>query len=304
MPPCKPFLTLDQLCSLAIDDRGLICADRALFAKYLLRTNYYRFSGYAREFQIDPKYGDNHFKRGITFEAIREIIDADSMMRFFLMEQISTVEIAVRSTLAHEYARAYGERAFYLNTDFYKQGGNSSDDKPFDIVKGLLSDLERDKSRMVSRYVNESIVGETFEDRCKRYANVPIWVAVEVVSFGRVSNILGFSKDSLPAKEAAKSLGVQWDPFAEVVHALSVMRNMCAHHRQLWNRRMAIHCPVQKKLKPRNVKYDELGPYPQLIMANYYRSKIDGDTSVAKKMNELLASHPGYSEGFRNPCPK
>ena len=87
MPPCKPFLTLDQLCSLAIDDRGLICADRALFAKYLLRTNYYRFSGYAREFQIDPKYGDNHFKRGITFEAIREIIDADSMMRFFNMSR-------------------------------------------------------------------------------------------------------------------------------------------------------------------------------------------------------------------------
>lgn len=304
MPPCKPFLTLDQLCSLAIDDRGLICADRALFAKYLLRTNYYRFSGYARELQIDPKYGDSHFRRDTTFDAIREIIDADSKMRLLLMEQISTVEIAVRSTLAHEYARAYGEGSFYLNTDFYKQGRNSSEDKPFVIVKGLLSDLERDKSRMVGRYVDASVVGETFEDRCKRYANVPIWVAVEVISFGRVSNILGFSKDSLPAKEAAKNLGVQWDPFAEVVHALSVMRNMCAHHRQLWNRRMAIHCPVQKKLKPRNVKYDELGPYPQLLMANHYRSKIDGGTSVAKKMDELLASNPCYSEGFRNPRPK
>ncbi|WP_165062216.1 Abi family protein [Adlercreutzia sp. ZJ154] len=300
----KPFRTLEELCDILVNKRGLACDDIGLLKGFLAKTNYYRFSGYAREFQVDPRYGDNRFINGSSFESINEVVRLDSKMRLLLMEQLSVIEIAVRALIAHEYGRAYGEKAFYLDANFYHQSDNSKEDRPFDIVKNILSDLSRDKGNMVSRYVDESGAGEDFDSRIRRYANVPIWVAVEVVSFGRISNMISYAKDLEPAKAAAGTLGVQWAPFADVIHSFSVLRNLCAHHRQLWNRRMGILCPVQKKLKPRNIKFDSTSAYCQLLMANHYRQKIDGDTSVAHKIESVLAESEPYSKGFRMPNPK
>ena len=106
----KRFKSLDGLCSLLVDERNLICRDRDELKRFLSRTNYYRFSGYAREFQIDPRYGDDRFAAGASFEEIKEIVEIDSKMRVLLLEQLSVVEIAMRAMLAHEYGRDYGER--------------------------------------------------------------------------------------------------------------------------------------------------------------------------------------------------
>ena len=299
----KPFKTIDELCDLLINERGLVCDDVTSLKGFLARTNYYRFSGYAREFQIDPRYGDNRFVGDVSFSEINEIIRIDSEMRLLLMRQLSVIEIAIRALMAHEYGRAYGEKAFYLDPEFYRQDA-FAEDKPLEIVRGIVSDLSRDKSNIIARYADRSIAGDDIECKIRRYVDVPIWAAVEVVSFGRVSNIISHAKDLDPAKAAAESLSVQWAPFADVVHSLSVLRNLCAHHRQLWNRRMGILCPVQKKLKPRNVRFHPTSAYCQVIMANHYRKKIDGDVSVASRIEALLQENPIYSEGFRNPNPK
>lgn len=300
----KRFKSLDDLCSLLVDERKLTCRDRDKLKRFLSRTNYYRFSGYAREFQIDPRYGDNRFVSGASFEEIREIAEIDSRMRALLLEQLSVVEIAVRAMLAYEYGRDYGESAFYLNADFYKDGNDATKDKPLEIVNGILSDLERDKGPTVSRYVNETVTGCALSSRCSRYAEVPIWVAVEAISFGRVTNFVSYVKDMEPAKRATSFFGIQWAPFAEVLHSLCVLRNLCAHHRQLWNRRMSIQCPVQKKLRPRNVKFDAANPYAQLLMVNSYRERIDGDTGLAARIDSLINENARYAEGFLLPNPK
>lgn len=74
----KPFRSLDELCNILIEDRGLICSDADELKRFLARTNYYRFSGYAREFQVDPRYGANRFADGTDFEIIRNVILTDA----------------------------------------------------------------------------------------------------------------------------------------------------------------------------------------------------------------------------------
>ena len=231
-------------------------------------------------------------------------MEMDSKLRHLLLEQLGIIEIAIRAKIAYEYGHDYGNTAYYLDIDNYNEGNNPSVDRPFSIVQGILSDLERDKSRMLGRYADSSIISNDFDSKCKRYRNVPIWVAVEVLSFGRISNMITYIKDINPAKRVAASLGVQWGPFADVVHSFSVMRNLCAHHRQLWNRRMDIKCPVQKKLRPRNINFTSTSPYAHIIMTNYYRSKIDGDTSVANQINDLLKRNYEFAEGIYRPNPK
>ena len=113
--------------------------------------------------------------------------------------------------------------------------------------------------------------------------------------------MLTYMKDIAPAKKVAKNISVQWKPFAETIHSFSVLRNTCAHWMQLWNRTLDIQCPVQKKLRPRNIKFDNNGIYAAIIMLNHYRLKIDGDSRVSEAIEKILIDNPEFREGIRTP---
>ena len=154
---------------------------------------------------------------------------------------------------------------------------------------------------MIAHYAKRDASEEmTLEEK---YEDVPIWVAVEVLSFGRISNMIEYFADAGPAKRVAEELSVQWGPFGSVIHSLSVLRNLCAHHQQLWHRTLDIRCPVQKKLKPRNVSFDPAGVYAAIIMLNHYRKKVDGDEGLAKEIESLIGSNDEFKEGICLPSP-
>ena len=77
----KRFKSLDDLCSLLVDERNLACRDRDELKRFLSRTNYYRFSGYAREFQIDPRYGDDRFNMSRTLSRGNEGPSQENLSR-------------------------------------------------------------------------------------------------------------------------------------------------------------------------------------------------------------------------------
>lgn len=291
----KPFKSIDAMCRLLIQDRGLICLDVNELRKFLSRTNYYRFSGYARDFQVDPENGKNSFVDNTSFQDLNKLIDLDAKLRILLTEQLGVIEIAIRAKLAHEFGNEYGSNAYYLDYNTY---ANPDFAKDF-IIPGILSDLDHDKSRIIQHYSKAS-----FNTPYEKYHDVPIWVAVEVLSFGRISNMISHSKDIEVTKRIAKSLGVQWKPFSSIVHSLHVLRNLCAHHRQLWNRPMRIQCPVQKKLRPKEISFDSKSVYAHILMANYYRKAIDGNTSIAEQIQELLDKNDVFAKGICLPHPK
>lgn len=296
----KPFKTIDELVSLLVYDRKIKCEDTDELAKFLKATNYYRFTGYARQFQRNPEYGDNAFVEGASFADIRKIMELDSQLRKLLFQQLTVIEIGIRAALAHELGRTHGNKAFYLGESSYL----NLNDKRENIVKSLVSDLSRTKAASIAHFADEEFNGDDLESRISRYRKVPIWAAVEVVSFGHISNMIEYFADRDSVKAVAASLSLQWDPFGSVVHSLSVLRNMCCHHAQIWHHRLDIQCPVQKKLRPGHVKYDPAGPYAAIIMANHYRKKIDGDTTIADEITALLDSSQEFAKGIYFPQPK
>ena len=300
----KPFKSLDELVALLTEERGLICPDKDELKRYLSRTNYYRFSGYFRQFQIAPSYGDNRFEEGTSFAELKDITQKDEELRRLLSSSLSVVEVGVRAALAHQYGKVYGPDAFYLDTDAYNDAASQIRDIPLEIVNGIVKDLDRADWPMVNRYVHPTSADAGASCTASRYAKLPIWVAVEAISFGKISNMLANFKDFEPAKAAAKTFEIQWQPFASTIHALHYLRNICAHHRQLWNRRPDVHCGVPIKYRPRNVKYDSQGFYPLILMLNLYRKKIDGDAACAERINELINYSDTFAEGLLRPQPK
>lgn len=244
----KPFRTISELIAL-LKSRELHIEDEDSARRFLHQINYYRFSGYAREFQIDPAYGDDQFAKETSFEHIRRLMLLDSQLRHLLLQQLEVIETTIRAEYAHELGRLFGNTAFDLDEDTYVDVNG----KPSQIIDGIIRDLERSNSRMIGHYAN---IGS--RNPLERYQYVPIWVAVEVMSFGRISNMLVYMKEIVPAKKVAENIGVQWGPFSETIHSFSVLRNTCAHWMQLWNRTLDIQCHVPKKIPTK--KYQV---YPQ-----------------------------------------
>ncbi|WP_216379655.1 Abi family protein [Arcanobacterium phocae] len=83
----KCFLSIeDQV--LLLEERGLIIHSKTEAEDFLRSHNYYRFSGYAREFQEDPRHGKNNFAPGISFDDISSLIDLDQRLRRLLLEAL------------------------------------------------------------------------------------------------------------------------------------------------------------------------------------------------------------------------
>ena len=286
--PAKPALTLTQQVSL-LRRRGLVIADDQAAERFLYDANYYRLSGYARQFQRGPGAGDDNFHGGVTFERLQRIFVLDAELSATLARCLGLIERSVRARYAYELAQASGNRAFYLDPSSYL-AVTPNLDQFLDKVAGELS---RANSAMVARYV----CGD------QDLTAVPVWVAFEVLSFGAVSRILDYHADRAPRDRVAASYSEQKATFSSTIHSLAVLRNRCAHHGQIWHRRLTIQTPVVRKVRRVEPAFDPQGPYPAILAIRRLLPRIHGGASVLVDLNAVLASDDELRVGVLSPRP-
>lgn len=250
----KPFRTTSQLVQI-LQERGLFVDDIDAATSFLRNTNYYRFTGYSRYFQVDPGKRRNEYLQGTTFEKIKELILRDDELRMRLFVPISEVEMVIRTRFAHLSGREFGANSFYLQMENYISDTPETSKR----IRSVANELRDTSSRMVMHYRDGDDV-----------SRVPIWVAVEVLSFGKLSWMIETLNVDGLREQLADDLGYSRATFPRVVHALSALRNSCAHHSQLWHRNLSIQCPlpINKRERPRDLKFHEHGIYPAVLALN------------------------------------
>ncbi len=66
-------------------------------------------------------------------------------------------------------------------------------------------------------------------------------MTLEVISFGTLSRLFELLKKSSMKDQIAKEFGLPDDRIlANWLHAIAVLRNCCAHHSRIWNRRYIV----------------------------------------------------------------
>ena len=66
----------------------------------------------------------------------------------------------------------------------------------------------------------------------------PVWKVLEVVSFGTLSKLFYNIKDTTVKKKVAKSFHLpQYIYLESWIKSAVILRNACAHHSRLWNKR-------------------------------------------------------------------
>lgn len=161
----KKPLTFNKQVDLLVD-RGLTVADRELLLVHLNNVNYYRLSAYWYPFRLP----DETLKPGTTFEMIWRRYTFDRQLRLLVMDAIERVEIAVRTQLTNIFTLKYG--AFgHLKKDNLP---NIDPERWDDLIYKIRYEADHSQERFV----------EHFRQKYKKETDLPLWIAVELMTFG------------------------------------------------------------------------------------------------------------------------
>lgn len=207
----KPAKTFEEQLEL-LKTRRMEIADDAKAIKALRHINYYRFTGYAFLFQkVNGQYK-------VSMARVLRIMEFDAEMRKLLLRYLEYIELHMRTQIAYWFAHAHGRDggAHYDAKNFVREDFHA------DYLCSLAKQIDRNKNQP---FVQHHIVAFG--------GKMPIWCAVEILSFSALSklysNMLPQDKDLIAANVDTDAAHLNnW------LHCFSVLRNSCAHYARLY----------------------------------------------------------------------
>ena len=279
----KPFkkaaLTASQHVTL-LRERGLIIPNEFRAIRYLNFIGYYRLMEYSRVYQDKNSDIDHKFIDNITFDQILGLYSFDRKLRILVIDALERIEVALRTSISNEMSTTYSAH-WYLNKDnFSKKYGHAGF---IDHLKKRVrfGDVENKRPTFIAHYFREYSSPEL----------PPSWMVFETLTFGTVSNLYENLNKSDQSRIAAH-FKLHPSVLASWMHVLSNLRNVCAHHEVLWNRKFPIKPKIAKDFT--KLMGDNRKLYSQLIIARYLLSCISENSSWAKRLKglvELEGSH-------------
>ena len=302
----KPFASFDDQIN-RMKNRGLILPDDGTVEQFLKRNSYYRFSGYMRYFQLAPGKGDENFRQGTKWEDIVTIYELDVSLRSYLLAGLQIAEIATRTAFAHCEAENHSPYGHYLNKNSYVEPKRSNKkpkrSKQISTEKIIRSELDRSKEPFIKRYRPQNTNGTQWMD------NVPVWAAVEVLSFGTLSKAIAYQNDDQGLYKAMCSiLGVQKEHLAPQLRSFTHARNRCAHFSRIWNCFIQNQPKVSSSVKKRAIKlvgeYNDNSMLSILVALDDFLFKTNAKTNFLEGYIELTADSRLFQKGIAKPYKK
>jgi abortive infection bacteriophage resistance protein len=118
----------------------------------------------------------------------------------------------------------------------------------------------------------------------------PCWMVFEVITFGSISQCLKFLK-SPECGAVCKKFGLNHQIISSWLHAISYIRNLCAHHARLWNRILTIKPIISNAHRVAfNSSNDRI--YAVLLAMQILLSRIWSNNEWAERLRDLIRAHP------------
>jgi abortive infection bacteriophage resistance protein len=225
----KPPLTFEEQLE-KLSQRGMSVGDVEAAARTLSRISYYRLSAYWHPFRLSPEA--DSFKPGSQFEDAVRLYEFDRRLRLLLMAGIERVEVTARTAITYVLAHEFGAFAHAEPAAFKPEFDHSE----------WCNKLDQE----VIHACEQTPFLSHFKRRYQGFPRVPIWMATEVLSFGRLSKLCRSGLNEAQIRGVSDHLGVHPSLLSSWLQALSTVRNICAHHGRLWNRHMGISPKLPK----------------------------------------------------------
>lgn len=264
-----PMKIIDQINLLK--ERGLVVQDEEKLARYLKNISYYHFSIYFKHFQKNDL-----FLAGTSFEDVLNIYVFDQKLRLLLLDVLERIEKSFKCHLVYEMSIKTKDPFWIANKVFFQDRGKYNE-----RIMKMLDDLSYSKENCIRHY----------------YANYhepkypPAWMIIETLSFGQVANI--FNQLKLENQETvADSYGINKKFLSNWFFALSVIRNLCAHHSRLWNNEFVVRLNQRHGFYKNffnNSNGNRLFNY--LVVLHAINCKFNPTSSWVEKLDKIIKEH-------------
>ncbi len=278
-----PLIYSDQL--LQLKNRGLIIENDTKALHILENINYYRLSGYWYPMLAVPKSAHN-FKPNSTFDNAFKLYCFDRELRKLILGELEKIEIAIRSKMIYKLWHAYGA-FWYSDPTLYSNAGK------YNVTQGkLIEENRRSDEDFIKAFKN-------------KYSDVmpPACMLLEISSFGNLSSLFSNLKPGRSKREIANYFGLDDTTFTSWLHSFTYVRNVCAHHSRLWNRKLKISPQIPNSpmrtflnhtiiINPSNGRFNNDKIYFFLSMLIYLLNIINPQHTFKNRLFSLLKSYP------------
>lgn len=221
----KPSLTLEQQIA-HLRREGMSIDDLSRAEHWLANVSYYRLSAYWLPFELPKGSSSPRFRPGTDFDTVTALYTFDRELRQQVGRAVEHVEVTLRGSWAYALAHKRGSHG-YLNASLY------SDRKIFHQNLGRLA---REVGTSPETYIEHYRL--TYTDP----AMPPVWMVAEMMTFGALSRWYSSLADKALRNLIAEPIGLPESLLVPFIKHLVTVRNICAHHGRLWNRRFK-HSP-------------------------------------------------------------
>ncbi len=260
----KNILTIQQQLQAYID-AGMNIPSISEATQALATIGYYRLRGYCFHLYNNQI---KQYRHGTDFSEILRLYQFDTELSHLLFSMTSSIEVALRARLT-DALLTHGDSLILYNPNYF------SNKKLFWQNLGTLSSEIARSSDVFIQHNFQNHDGQ-----------IPIWAAVEVMSFGNLSKTIKNLKTG--SESAASKLianyrhlspnGHMVNPslqmFCSWIQSVSILRNMCAHNSRIYNRTISTHLQIPAIDQPNPVSRRN-GLYQIVLAMKYLRPSDD-----------------------------
>lgn len=206
-------------------------------AKILRTVNYYRLSAYG--IGLTKKNNREEYIDGTSLTDIYRLYEFDSSLRNLILKLIEYQEIRLRTLISCFLALKYGAEGYIDPANFLQVSDKQGNDIHKSIIDAFKEETIRQKNLPFVKHHEQKYSG-----------HYPIWVAIELFSFGKLSSLYSIMRNS-DRNEIAKQYRTKPDYLKSWIICLLEVRNICAHYNRLYN------MPLKQApyLYPENIPY-------------------------------------------------
>ena len=279
----KPPLSFsDQISKL--QSRGLRINSIPDAEHYLRNISFYRLRAYSYPFQDNKDPNHPFIVPDITFDQIIELYNFDRKLRLLIYDAIEKIEVAFRTQIIYHWSLNHGGH-WYTDPSMYRSK------RDFDNqINAIQDELNRSTETFIDHYY------KTYTSP----SEPPAWMSLEVISIGRLSQLFQSLKKGPEKLAVTQYFGLnKIDLMENWMHAISNIRNICAHHGRLWNRRLTTH--IDLPTNPRHLfvveKFEHQGIYPYklypaLCAIVYLMNIINPQSTFKNRLVTLVIACP------------
>lgn len=245
----KPALTYEAQLAL-LEERGLNVPNRDRALRWLRVIGYYRLTAYCLPFKIPQ---EDRFQPGATFEQVTDLYKFDAQLRLLVMQAIDRIEIAIRAAVTYQFAHTIGAFGYADAANFIPFTASQVPGSPpsglnhAQFMQMLQHEIEK----------SEEVFVRHFREKYTLTPDLPIWMAVELITFGTLARLHENSRKAI-RKQIGQGFQASQSQITSWVNSLAYIRNVCAHHARLWNREISVKPELTSEWKADGVKTDRI----------------------------------------------